>query len=149
MKTHRDLEVWKLSMEMAKEIFHVVEGFPKGVSFVLVNQITRAAVSVPSNIAEGSVKSSRREFANFLSIALGSLAELETQLVLARDLKYPVCSGIFDKVESVGKMLVMLRRKVRNDAGMGNGERGAGNGERGTGSREQGTGSREQGTGSR
>jgi four helix bundle protein len=113
MKTHKDLDVWKLSVELAKDVFIITERFPKEVAFTLVSQITRSAISVPSNIAEGSGRASKKEFANFISIALGSLSELETQLYLARELKFPVDSAVFLKVERVGKMLVMLRRKLR------------------------------------
>lgn len=100
-------------VELAKDVFQITGRFPREVAFTLVNQITRSAISIPSNIAEGAGRASKKEFSNFISIALGSVSELETQLYLARELKFPVDPAVFLKIESVGKMLVMLRRKLR------------------------------------
>ena len=86
MKTHRDLDVWKKSVSLVTSIYEITKSFPKEEIYGLTNQIRRAAVSVPSNIAEGSARQGNKEFIQFLYIALGSLTELETQLIIARNL---------------------------------------------------------------
>jgi len=85
---YRDLQVWQRSMSLAREIYAVTEGFPKKEQFGLVSQIRRAAVSVPSNIAEGRGRTTAKSFALFLSQARGSLYELQTQVELAGDLGF-------------------------------------------------------------
>jgi four helix bundle protein len=88
MKTHKDLEVWKRSIELVTRIYTLTRGFPKEELYGLTDQMRRAAVSVPSNIAEGAARNSKKEFLHFLSIASGSLSELETQLIIANNLNY-------------------------------------------------------------
>jgi len=88
MKTHKDLDIWKKSIEMVTKIYELTSNFPKGELYGLTNQIRRAAVSVPSNIAEGSGRESTKEFLHFLYYSKGSLAELETQLIIAFNLNY-------------------------------------------------------------
>ena len=83
----RDLQAWKMSVALAKKVYLVTARFPPDERFGLVSQMRRAAISVPSNIAEGSVRRSRRQFAHFIEISMGSLAELETQLEIAHDLE--------------------------------------------------------------
>jgi len=86
IKNHKDLEVWKKSMDLVSNIYKITEPFPNKELYGLTNQIRRAAVSVPSNIAEGAARSSKKEFIQFLYIALGSLSELETQIIIANSL---------------------------------------------------------------
>ena len=86
MHNFRQLQIWKEGMAIAKEVYILLAEFPSSEKFGLISQISRCAVSVPSNVAEGSSRSSNKEFAHFLSIALGSLFELETQLQLSVDL---------------------------------------------------------------
>ena len=88
MKTHKDLEVWKSSIEMVTNVYQLTQVFPKEELYGLTNQMRRSAVSVPSNIAEGAGRNSSKEFLQFLYIATGSLSELETQLIIAYKLKY-------------------------------------------------------------
>jgi four helix bundle protein len=88
MKTHHDLEVWKKSIDLVTEIYKVTESFPKTEQYGLTNQIRRCAVSIPSNIAEGAARTSIKEFSQFLSISLGSISELETQLIISNNLKF-------------------------------------------------------------
>ena len=88
IKNHKDLEVWKKSMDFVSNIYKITEPFPNKELYGLTNQIRRAAVSVPSNIAEGAARSSKKEFIQFLYIALGSLSELETQIIIANRLEY-------------------------------------------------------------
>lgn len=87
-KNFRELDVWHLGVELAETVYRVTARFPKSEVFALSSQMRRAAVSIPSNIAEGRSRDSRREFLHFLSISRGSLAELETQLELAIRLDY-------------------------------------------------------------
>ena len=88
MKTHKDLDVWKISIEMVTMIYQITGNFPKEEMYGLTNQMRRSAVSVPSNIAEGAGRNSSKEFVQFLHFAIGSLSELETQLIIAFNLKY-------------------------------------------------------------
>ncbi len=88
VKSYKDLIVWQKSMDLVEMIYQVTKSFPKDEQYGLTNQLRRAAVSVPSNIAEGQARNSTPEFGNFLSIARGSLAEVETQLMIAERLGY-------------------------------------------------------------
>jgi four helix bundle protein len=86
MQTHKDLDVWKESMALAKQIYLLTAKFPKEETYGLISQIRRSAVSIPSNIAEGAARNSTKEFIQFLYVSLGSLAELETQLLLSKEI---------------------------------------------------------------
>ena len=88
IKNHKYLEVWKKSMDLVSNIYKITESFPNKEIYCLTNQIRRSVISIPSNIAEGAARSSKKEFIQFLYIALGSLAELETQLMIAHRSKY-------------------------------------------------------------
>jgi four helix bundle protein len=88
IKSYQDLKPWQFSIDFAEQIYCITESFPKHELYQLSSQMQRAAVSIPSNIAEGHARESSREFLHYLSIALGSLAELETQLVLAQRRAY-------------------------------------------------------------
>jgi four helix bundle protein len=88
IRNYRDLIVWQKGIELAKEIYRIASRFPSSEKFGLTSQIERAAVSVPSNIAEGQSRRNSGEFRQFLYQALGSLAEVDTQLVLAHELGY-------------------------------------------------------------
>ena len=111
MKTHKDLEVWKLSIDFVTDIYKVTSSFPKEDQFGLTNQIRRAAVSVPSNIAEGAARNSDKEFLRFLYISLGSIQEIDTQLLIALNLDF-ISSSDFDnliiQLEQIAKMLIRL-----------------------------------------
>lgn len=84
--SHHDLEAWKTAVNLVREVYRLTADFPEDERFGLVSQMRRAAVSVPSNIAEGAARGTPREFAHFLMVARGSLAELETQVRIAVDL---------------------------------------------------------------
>ena len=88
MKTHKDLDVWKKAIDMVTTIYKLTRNFPKEELYGLTNQMRRAAVAVPSNIAEGAVRDSSKELLLFLSYAKGSLSELETQSIIAYNLEY-------------------------------------------------------------
>ena len=87
-RSHEDLQVWQEGMALAKDVYAATASFPKEEMYGLTSQMRRAAVSVPSNIAEGAARCSKKEFLQFLNIARGSLMELETQIFLARDLGF-------------------------------------------------------------
>ena len=88
IRSFRDLEVWRVACDLAEKVYTASEGFPKKEVYGLADQMRRAAVSVPSNIAEGAGRLGATEFRHSLSIALGSLAELRTQVELARRFRY-------------------------------------------------------------
>ncbi len=114
MKTHKDLDVWKLSRELVSDVYRVSADFPKSELYGLTNQIRRSAVSIPSNIAEGSARQGNKEFIHFLYVALGSLAELETQLFLVIDLNYlKEDKKLFKKLERIRMMLLGLIRSIK------------------------------------
>ncbi|HLW15380.1 MAG TPA: four helix bundle protein [Flavobacteriaceae bacterium] len=114
MKTHKDLDVWKLSRVFVSDIYKATVDFPKSENYGLTNQIRRSAVSVPSNIAEGSARQGNKEFIQFLYIALGSLAELETQLFLAMDLNYlKEVEELFKKLTRIRMMLLGLIKSIK------------------------------------
>ena len=84
IKSHMDLDVWKLSMDFVDELYNLTDKFPDSEKFGLVSQLRRAGVSIPSNIAEGAGRFHVKEFIRFLYISMGSLSEVETQLEIAR-----------------------------------------------------------------
>jgi len=88
MKTHKDLDLWRNSIELVKNAYKVTDGFPRREDFGLTSQMRKAAVSIASNIAEGAGRHSKKEFERFLYISLGSLSELDTQVVIAKELNY-------------------------------------------------------------
>jgi len=87
-KPHKRLKAWQLSMDIALDVYKISDKFPSDERFGLVSQVRRCGVSVPSNIAEGAARNTKKEFVNFLHIAQGSLSELDTQLELAKRLEF-------------------------------------------------------------
>jgi four helix bundle protein len=109
--SHRDLIVWKKSMDLVDRIYRVSSDFPEHERFGLTSQIRRAAVSIPSNIAEGRVRKTTKDFIQFLHIASGSVAELETQIEIALRQKWMRAKEhgeIMSLASEIGKMLVSL-----------------------------------------
>jgi four helix bundle protein len=113
----RDLQVWRRAIEMSLAVYRLTKGFPKEEIYGLTSQIRRAAVSVPSNIAEGQGRISRGEFRQFLAIARGSNFEVQTQLEIARGLTYG-SSILIDDAEGlsheVGKMVHALMDSIKD-----------------------------------
>jgi len=97
--THKDLDIWKEGIELVEEVYKVTAEFPKEEIYGLTNQMRRASISVPSNISEGAARSGKKEFINFLYIALGSLAELETQTIISEKLGYLKNDRLMDLIE--------------------------------------------------
>ena len=108
IRTHKDLDVWNKSMELAEKIYLLTGKFPKEEQYGIVSQIKRSAISVPSNITEGAARNSNKEFIQFLYVALGSLSEIETQLLLANRLKFIQEVTLLSNIESIRKMLLGL-----------------------------------------
>lgn len=106
ISNHKDLDAWKLSMELVTDIYQLTGSFPKEEIYGLTNQMRRAAVSIPSNIAEGAARNSEKEFLQFLHFSLGSAAELETQLLISDNLGFSRKSAEFhQKVARIKRML--------------------------------------------
>jgi four helix bundle protein len=116
MQTYRDLKVWQLEMEMTKEVYVLTRGFPDWELYGLSTQLRRAAASIPANVAEGRGRDSTKDFLRHLSIAQGSLAEVETYLILSESLGYCTHQRIGDllaKCSQEGRMLHGLQRRLR------------------------------------
>ena len=114
----RQLEVWHTSMDLAKACYQAVPTLPNDERFGFATQIKRGAVSVPSNIAEGCGRNSRRELAYFIGVAIGSLFELETQIEIANDLYgLPSIGELFEKLNATKAKLLKFRAAVRRQMG--------------------------------
>ena len=114
-KDHKDLDVWKASIDLVVNIYSITKLFPNDELYGLTNQLRRAAVSIPSNISEGAARKSSKEFIQFSYIALGSLSELETQLIIAEKLNYIGNNDVlFNEIISIKKMIHGLIRYLRN-----------------------------------
>lgn len=112
---HRNLEVWKRAIVLAEQIYKITKCFPADERFSLTDQIRRAVISVPSNIAEGSGRQTPKDFANFLSIARGSLAEIDAQLVVAQRLGYVSdINAVTDEIVQLSKMLNAFITNLRS-----------------------------------
>ena len=114
-KSYRDLEVWQKGMALAKRIYEITANFPAEERFGLTNQIRRAVVSIPSNLAEGHARSGTAEFLHFISISMGSVAELETQILLSADLGYMdkvIGNDVLTQTDTIGRMLRGLRKSL-------------------------------------
>ena len=115
IESYRDLLVWRKGIDLVKSVYQITQTFPQDERFGLTSQIRRAAVSVPSNIAEGQARFTTREFIHFISHAEGSIAEVDTQLVIALELNFckaPRVKPAFDAIVELQKMLNSLRRKT-------------------------------------
>ena len=108
MKTHKDLEVWKRSIQMVTKIYKETTNFPKEELYGITSQIRRSAISIPSNIAEGAGRNHTKEFIQFLYISMGSLAELETQLIIANNLNF-LTNEVF---ENLNIFLIKIRSQL-------------------------------------
>jgi len=115
MKSHKDLLVWQKSVDMVARIYSETKGWPKEEIYGLISQIRRAAVSIPSNIAEGAGRAGQKEFSRFLSIAMGSLAEVETQIVIAERLGFMTDASELDRgLQEMRRMIVGLKKSLES-----------------------------------
>ena len=113
-KTHKDLRVWQIAVELVTKLYKITENYPRSEDFALKSQIRRAAVSVPANIAEGAARNSTKEFIQFLYISLGSLSELETLLIISENLGFFKNEGIRLEMEGLKRMLIKLIRVLKD-----------------------------------
>ncbi|MBI3231630.1 MAG: four helix bundle protein [Candidatus Doudnabacteria bacterium] len=116
MKSYKDLIAWQKAIALVKEIYKIVGRLPKQETYILSAQMLRAAISIPSNIAEGSRRNHKAEYIQFLSIATASAAELETQIIIAKNqypsIGYSVCEGLTNEVQ---KMLYVIINKLKSN----------------------------------
>lgn len=119
MKAHRlqDLQIWKRSMSLVKEIYIITQDLPSEEKFGLISQIRRCVISIPSNIAEGAGRNNVNEFIQFLGIASGSAYELETQLILLFELNFKTekeISALLNELSEIQKMIYSFKTKLKN-----------------------------------
>ncbi len=120
MRDFRKLQIWQNGISIVKEIYKLLSELPIEEKYGLVNQITKAAISVPSNIAEGCSRNSDIEYKRFLKIAMGSLFELETQLIIIIELNFTTrerLKVIFEKIEIEGKQINSLINRIKQTNG--------------------------------
>jgi four helix bundle protein len=112
---HKDLEVWKQAIELAKAVYELTAGFPASELYGLISQMRRSSVSIASNIAEGAARSTDRDFIHFLYITLGSIAELDTQYILSKELRFTEGSPELERgIENVRKMTIGLIKHLKS-----------------------------------
>lgn len=116
VSSYRDLKAWHMAMDIAAQVYQLSQSFPKQEVYGLSSQIQRAAVSIPSNIAEGHARSSTKEYLYHLSVALGSLAELETQLLLADRLNYidQSLTNLLQQTDELGKIIRAIQKSLKS-----------------------------------
>jgi four helix bundle protein len=111
---HHDLKAWQVGIDLVKEVYAVTSGFPKEEIYCLTSQMRRAAISIPSNIAEGAARSGSREFVHYLMVARGSLSELETQIHISCQLGYmPDGSAVVSKIEELFRIMAGLIESLK------------------------------------
>jgi four helix bundle protein len=113
-RSYRDLNVWQLSIELVKGVYRITQKFPAAEIYALTSQIRRAAISIPSNIAEGQGRASSKEFRQFLGIAMGSMAELETQLIIATEIDYMTSFELDRFQSSIDTIRKMTKSLAKN-----------------------------------
>lgn len=114
MATHKDLAVWQLAMNFVVEIYEITSQYPDEEKYGLVSQIRRSAVSIPSNIAEGAGRNSNNQYLQFLYIALGSIAEIETQLIIAKRLSFYTKDDQLEKLSVIRSKIINLIKYLKN-----------------------------------
>jgi len=117
IRSYKDLEIWKRSIALIKDIYEITGSFPREELYGITSQIRRSAISIPSNIAEGFTRLHNKEYIQFLYIALGSCAELETQIIISNNLKYlddSITKRLSDELEIICKMITNLIKKINN-----------------------------------
>ena len=113
--THKDLDVYKLCLNLVEDIYKLTKSFPASENFGLTSQLRRAAVSLPSNITEGASRASTKDFIRFLNISSGSLAEIETQLVIAERIGYITFKeDLKNNITTIRKMIYRLKQSLNN-----------------------------------
>ena len=114
-RTHKDLDVWKKSIGFVTSVYRITKTYPKDELYGLISQIRRASVSIPSNIAEGAVRKGKKEFIQFLYIALSSASEVDTQLIISKNLEYinaDEYEELLIELNSISKMIQGLIKSL-------------------------------------
>ena len=114
-QNYKDLVVWQKGIALAEMVYRLTQSFPSAEKFGLIAQMRRAAVSIPSNLAEGQARHTTGEFVQFISHAEGSVAELDTQLILSNELRFcdrVTTAPVFELIDELRRMLNVLRRKL-------------------------------------
>jgi len=115
IKNYKDLDIWKRSIKLVEDIYRITKTFPKEELYGLTSQMRRAAVSIPSNIAEGFTRFHNKEYKQFLYIALGSCSELSTQIIIASRLKYfdnNKIEQLLNEIDEICRMTMNLIKKI-------------------------------------
>ena len=113
MGTHKDLDVWKEAMEFVVQIYSLTHDIPNSEKYGLISQMQRAAISLPSNISEGAARQTTKEFIQFLYIALGSVSELETQLILVEKLGFAQTADYQQIANTIKSKLINLIKYLK------------------------------------
>jgi four helix bundle protein len=116
MKPHHKLKVWKRSRNFVKHVYQLTAKLPDEEKFGLTAQMRRAAISIPSNIAEGAGRNNHKEFNNYLRISQGSIAELETQILIGQDLghfKDNMARPLLEELDEISRMVIGLQKSLR------------------------------------
>jgi four helix bundle protein len=113
MHNYKELEIWKASLAICTPIYRLTKSFPDDEKFGLVSQIRRATVTVPSNIAEGSSRNSDKDFVRFLEYSLGSCREIETQILIAKDLEYANSESVAIILKELYRIMVMINNFIK------------------------------------
>ena len=114
MKSYKDLVMWQKAMDLVVSVYRMTASFPKEEQYGLISQMRRCAVSIPSNIAEGRGRGSRKEFLRFVYIAYASGSELETQIEIAKRLKFVDDDGVNPLLGSLTEVMKMLNSSIRS-----------------------------------
>jgi four helix bundle protein len=115
MNNYKELNIWRKSVDLAVKIYQVTKGFPKEEQYGLTSQMRRSAVSIPSNIAEGAGRNSKKDFANFLAISNGSSCEVDTQLIIARRvdlIDQEILESLHSEISEIQKMSWSLQKSL-------------------------------------
>ena len=118
IKSYKDLDIWKRSIKLVEDIYRLTKSFPKEELYGLTSQMRRAAVSIPSNIAEGFTRFYNKEYKQFLYITLGSCSELSTQIIIASRLKYfdnNKIEQLLNEIDEICKMTMSLIKKINSN----------------------------------
>ena len=118
IKSYKDLNIWKRSIELVEDVYKITKNFPKEEIYGLTSQLRRAAVSIPSNIAEGFTRVHNKEYRQFLYISLGSCAELNTQIIISSRLSYlsnEKANRTLNEIEEISKMIMGLIKKINTN----------------------------------
>ncbi|MCB0733972.1 MAG: four helix bundle protein [Flavobacteriales bacterium] len=114
MSTHKNLDIWKIAIELVIDVYQFSKNLPSEEKYTLTSQMKRSAISIPSNIAEGAARKGDKEYLKFLNYALGSLVELDTQLIIAHGLYGLDGAQLFSKLEALKRKILKLMRYLES-----------------------------------